>query len=470
MAVTVTALLLLSACTTVAPQAAAPESAGDAAAAPATDGATLSAYTVVVGGKDPEEHELFMQEIERLTGLKINMVKPPGSEYDQKIVTALASGEVIDLMYMTTPLFERLHAEGLFAPLTQCIENSPVLSDPNVIDPAEWERIRRDDGEIYAVFNKDEGGLLPIARCDWIEQLGIDPPQTLDDYRAMFEAFAAQDPDGNGQDDTYGLTLAVGIYDIQPFMGVYNLKYGYTQGADGCWQIPWATEEAIPVYEWLHQLFADGLLDPNFATNNTGAARELIFSDRAGMMVYWAAWVGLFNEQVRADDPNTEFTMCGLEPPKGPNGEALLRAGDDGLWTVHVDSTNQEAACKFLEFYHSPAGNILSTLGIEGNDYTVSDGTYALTEIGQSHAMDHGAPYPKALNWVNPIGTPLNVPEASAIVREYGQRQTVRETTQLAMDIVSQYGAQAILGEITPEEAVAKMQQELQAKEYISCQ
>ncbi|MBW7882737.1 MAG: extracellular solute-binding protein [Caldilineaceae bacterium] len=461
------ALLALSACTAAVPQA--PAAGEPAAEAPAVEGATLSAYTVVVGGKDPEEHELFQQEIKRLTGLEINMVKPPGSEYDQKLVTALAAGEVIDLMYMTTPSFERLHAEGLFAPLTQCIENSPILSDPEVIDPAEWERIRRDDGEIYAVFNKDEGGLLPIARCDWIEKLGIDAPQNLDDYRALFEAFASQDPDGNGQDDTYGLTLA-GIYDIQPFMGVYGLKYGYVQGGDGCWDIPWASEEAIPVYEWLHQLYADGLLDPNFATNNTAAARELIFSDRAGMMVYWAAWVGLFNEQVRAENPDTEFTMCGLEPPKGENGQALLRAGDDGLWTVHVDSQNMAAACQFLEFYHSPEGNILSTLGIEGHDYTVTDGNYELTEVGASHAMDHGAPYPKSLKWENPVGTPLNVPEASAIVRQYGQLQTVRETTQPAMDIVSQYGVKAILGELTAADAVAQMQQELQAKEYVSCQ
>lgn len=448
-----TAVLALSACAAAVP-ATAPSggASGETSAAVAPAAGPLTAYTVVVGGKDPEEHALFEQEITRLTGLEISMTKPPSSDYDQKLATALSAGEVIDLMYLGAPQFERFQAEGLFAPLTQCINDSPILSDPTVIDPAEWERIRRDDGEIYAVFNKNEGGILPSARCDWMEKLGIEAPQTLDDYRAMFEAFATQDPDGNGQDDTYGLTLA-GIYDIQPFMGTANLKYGYIEGADGCLDIPWATAEAAPIYEWLHQLYADELLDPNFATNNTGAARELIFSDKAGMMIYWAAWVGLFNEQVRAEDPDTEFEMCGLEPPKGPNGEAILRAGDDGLWAVHVDSQNIAGACKFLEFYHSPAGNILSTLGIEGHDYTLTDGKYELTEIGRSHAMDHGAPYPKSLQWENPIGTPLNVPEAQAIVAQYGQRQLVRETTGPAMDLVSQYGVKAVLGELSAEDA-----------------
>ena len=307
-----TAVLALSACAAAVP-ATAPSggASGETSAAVAPAAGPLTAYTVVVGGKDPEEHALFEQEITRLTGLEISMTKPPSSDYDQKLATALSAGEVIDLMYLGAPQFERFQAEGLFAPLTQCINDSPILSDPTVIDPAEWERIRRDDGEIYAFFNKNEGGILPSARCDWMEKLGIEAPQTLDDYRAMFEAFATQDPDGNGQDDTYGLTLA-GIYDIQPFMGTANLKYGYIEGADGCLDIPWATAEAAPIYEWLHQLYADELLDPNFATNNTGAARELIFSDKAGMMIYWAAWVGLFNEQVRAEDPDTEFEMCGL--------------------------------------------------------------------------------------------------------------------------------------------------------------
>lgn len=433
------------------------------------DAPQLTAYTVVVGGKDPEEHELFMDEVERLTGLNINFIKPPGSEYDQKLATALGAGEAIDLMYMTTPVFERLYPEGLFAPLTQCIEESPILSDPNIIDPAEWERIRREDGEIYGVFNKDEGGILPIVRCDWMASLGLEQPTTLEEYHDFLQAFVEQDPDGNGEADTYGLTLA-GIYDIQPFMGVYDLPYGYREGADGCWEIPWATEAAAPVYEFLAQLYDEGILDPNFATNNTGASRELIFSDRAGMMIYWAAWVGLFNEQVAAEDPDSPFEMCGIEPPKGANGEALLRAGDDGLWVVHVDSEHQAEACQFLEFYHSEAGNILATLGIEGNDYTVENGVYTLTETGEAHAMDHGAPYPKSLQWENPIRTPKGVPEASAIVREYGKRQTVRETTGPAMDVVSQYAIQAILGEITVDEAIATMQQDLRAQDYISCE
>jgi putative aldouronate transport system substrate-binding protein len=432
-------------------------------------GGQLTAYTVVAGGKDPEEHELFMDEVERLTGLDINFIKPPGSEYDQRLVTALGAGETVDLMYMTAPVFERLYPQDLFAPLTQCIENSPILSDPEVIDPAEWERIRREDGEIYAVFNKDEGGILPTVRCDWLEELGIEPPTDLDGYAAMLEAFTTQDPDGNGQDDTYGLTLA-GLYDIQPFMGTLGLPYGYAQGENACWDIPWATEEAIPIYEWLAQLYEEGILDPNFATNNTGASRELIFSDRAGMMVYWAAWVGLFNETVAAEDPDSSFEMCGIAPPQGANGEALLRAGDDGYWVVHADSEHQEQTCQFLEFWHSPEGNILATLGIEGHDYTVENEVYTLTEVGASHAMDHGAPYPKTVNWENPVRTPTNVPEAQEIVREYAQLQVVREDTGPAMDIVSQYGIQAILGEITPEEAIASMRADLQAQNYIDCE
>lgn len=464
------AALLLSACAPVAspaPAAEAPaaEAPAEGAAAVTQDGPVVI-YTVVAGGKDPEEEVLFMDEVERLSGIEVNMIKPPGSEYSQKLAAALAGGEQVDLMYMTTGLFESLFPQGLFAPVTDRIEASPVLSDPNIIDPAEWERVRRDDGEIYGVFNKDEGGTLPSVRCDWMRTLNLEPPTDLDGYYEMFRAFTQDDPDGNGQDDTYGLTLA-GIYDIQPFMGVYGLAGRHVQNEDGTWSIPYATDAAIPVWEWLHTLYADGLLDPNFATNNTAAAREMIFGDRAGTMVYWAAWVGLFNAQASAEDPNTEFEMCGIEPPKGEDGQALLMAGEDGMWVLLANAKNPDAAFAFTEFWHTEPGNILSTLGIEGHDYTVENGAYTLTQVGEEHAMDHGAPYPKSLAWENPIGAPKGWFEANQIVKQYAKPWVSRADTDAAWKIVEQYGTQAILGEISAADAVAKMQEELRAGGHI---
>ena len=53
------------------------------------------------------------------------------------------------------------------------------------------------------------------------------------------------------------------------------------------------------------------------------------------MVLYWAAWVGLFNQQVKAQNPESPFQARGLTPPQGPGGR-LLRAGGDGTWARGV--------------------------------------------------------------------------------------------------------------------------------------
>ena len=155
--------------------------------------------TSVQGGREPEENALFEQEIERLTGIKVKLVKPAGSEYTTKMTAMLATGEPLDIVYTNSGNFYALKDQDLFEPLTEWIKNSPVLSNPEVIAPSEWERITQEDGEIYGVFNKFEQGTLPIVRADWMEKLGFDAPETLDEYYELLKAFTFNDPDGNGK-------------------------------------------------------------------------------------------------------------------------------------------------------------------------------------------------------------------------------------------------------------------------------
>ncbi|MFS8630414.1 MAG: extracellular solute-binding protein, partial [Bacillales bacterium] len=305
-------------------------------------------------------------------------------------------------IYLTKPTLDILVEQGVLMDLTDRIQKSKILSDPKVIPTEDWEMVRSDDGKLYGVFNKFEGGTLPIVRADWMKKLGLKEPKTLDEFYQVLKAFKEKDPDGNGKNDTYGLSTA-GLYDIQPFMSAQGVKYKYVIDSNGKRTIPYATEKAVPVYEWLNKLYEEGILDPNFATNDTTKMRELFLTDRVGMVTYWDAWVGLFNNIRKTEDPDTTFEAKGITGAKGPNGY-MLRRGDPSLWAIPVNAKNPEGAMKFLEFWHTEKGNILGTLGIEGHDYVVKDGKYELTAVGKEHGMDHGAPYPNNTNFKNPHG------------------------------------------------------------------
>ena len=105
-----------------------------------------------VGGKTPEENAKFEQEIKRLTGIDVT-IERPASDYDQKVLTALGSGEKYDLIEGSD--LGKLNSfidQGALTDLTDFVQGSSQLSDPSVIPSEEWEQLKGKDDNIYAVF------------------------------------------------------------------------------------------------------------------------------------------------------------------------------------------------------------------------------------------------------------------------------------------------------------------------------
>lgn len=71
------------------------------------------------------------------------------------------------------------------------------------------------DGKTYGIACAPaltEGEVM-IIRQDWLDALGLKAPTNLDEFETVIKAFTEDDPDGNGQKDTYGFTYAgEGIY------------------------------------------------------------------------------------------------------------------------------------------------------------------------------------------------------------------------------------------------------------------
>lgn len=425
---------------------------------------TLRILSNVAGGKTPEENVLFEKEVERLTGIKVTIEKP-AADYDKKLYAAISAGEKYDLIYMGKGNMDVLVDQGALMPLNDKIKASKILSDPKVIPTKEWDMITYKGGQIFSVFNKSEGGTLPTVRQDWMDKLKLQQPKTLEDFYQVLKAFKEKDPDGNGKDDTYGLSTA-GLYDIQGFMSAAGVKYKYVIDDSGKRSIPYATESAVPVYEWFAKLYKEGILDPNFATNDSAKMRELFLTNRVGMVTYWDAWVGLFNNMKKTDDPN--FKAKAIAGAVGPDGKIMLRRGDPSVWGIPVNAEHADTAVKFLEFWHSEKGNILSTLGIEGDDYTVKDGKYTLTDEGVKHGMDHGAPFPNNTNFKNPIGTLPGAIEGRQVI--FDNNATIENSTKdwpSAEKIVANYAFQAMMGKLPAADAVKKMNDELKAAKLI---
>ncbi|HET7616456.1 MAG TPA: extracellular solute-binding protein, partial [Bacillales bacterium] len=299
----------------------------------------------------------------------------------------------------------------------------------------------------------------------WLEKLGLQQPKTLEDFYHVLKAFKDKDPDGNGKNDTYGLTLS-GLYDIQPFMSAYGVKNKYVI-ENGKRTIPYSTEKAVPVYEWLNKLYEEGILDPKFATNETADERNLFLSDKVGMFVYWDAWVPMLNNLKKQQDPDSDFFAAGIPGAADASGNIMLNRGDPSLWAIPANAPHPKSAFKFLEWWNTKPGYILGSLGIKGHDYKKKDGKYVLTDEGTAHNMDHGDPHPLGDSWQNPLGPQPGYEHAKELILKYGFVPTTTEDSIEAEKVVEHYALKAILGQMPAKEAVEKMHQALLSKKLI---
>jgi len=428
------------------------------------DRGTIRILADVVGGRDEIGQEYFVRELEEHLGMNVEMVRPP-ADFDQVLLTSLAAGEQWDIIQINTPTMDNLVDQGALMQLNDIISGSDILSTH--IDPVEWDMVAYDNGHIYGVFSTQQGGPLPVLRQDWLDNLGLEVPTTLDEFEAVLRAFTFDDPTGTGA-DTFGLTFAGGpMFDLQPFFSYAGLRGRYTIAEDGTRTIEYATEAAIPVLEWLNGLYEEGILDPNFVTNDTATMREMMLTDQVGMVTDWDAWVGLYNNTRLNDDPDTDFVARGIAGVPGPNG-IMVRRGDPNIWVIPNNAANVEGAIEFLEFWHTYEGNILGTLGPVGHTWNMENGEYVLTEAGQEAGMDHGVITPNNVNFVHPIGLNPGLEEARQIVLEnYWQVEVSGTDWTDAEAIVALHISRAIRGEVSAADAIEEMRSELLAANLI---
>lgn len=160
-------------------------------------------------------------------------------------------------------------------------------------DVDQWLEASMIDGEMVTVPSFKPDGSMPykvmLYRGDWLEKLGVTQdqlPTTIDEFVDLMYRFAKEDPDGNGQDDTYGMS-ATGIKALFGAYGVYDgflggTSYWYNQ--DGEILNPDVSDKAKSVVELLAKMYADGVIDPEFVTGTEAISGS-----------YWAISNGFVN-------------------------------------------------------------------------------------------------------------------------------------------------------------------------------
>jgi putative aldouronate transport system substrate-binding protein len=167
----------------------------------------------------------LVQQWEADTNIKINWKNLPEQVYIEKKNLMLASDDLPDVLYnsgLTDADIAQYGGNGTLLPLEDLIEeHAPTLS--GILDdrPDIRAAITASDGHIYTLPSVEELGILQhpnflYINTAWLDALGLPMPTTIDQYHDALEAFATQDPNGNGKADEIPLSFRTDSFCANP--------------------------------------------------------------------------------------------------------------------------------------------------------------------------------------------------------------------------------------------------------------
>lgn len=323
----------------------------------------------------PQKGNEVEKAIEEYTNTKLDIQAAPGATVAEKLPAIVASGEmpmVIGTSWFRDPYMINAFRGDVFWEIGPYLDQFPNLSS---INPIIYDNISL-DGKIYGLpRERPLARDVYIYRKDWLDNLGMEEPETVDEFYEMLHAFTFNDPDQNGADDTYGLNISGGgfVDKIVPVFGaptVWDIR-------DGKFIHAATTPEYLEGLKFFKKLYDDKLITQDFAVVERSQWEEAFSLGKVGVHPDTSNAVVRMYNRIRENDPNVELGAFSLL--EGPYGKRVrAEGGHNGIFVFPKSSIKTEAELlEVLGFFEKLQEEPMHTLfrwGIEGKHYDLVDG------------------------------------------------------------------------------------------------
>lgn len=352
------------------------------------------------GGQDPAKDPILKVLDEKLNiDLDVEVIT---TDFASKLNLEVSSGNAPDIMHLAAAQFKSLEEQGVLLPLEDYLPTMKNFMEryPDVLD----DPTLRYNGHLYFLNGRDSEDERIKAysslwvRKDWLDNLGLSVPTTLEEFKQVAIAFATQDPDKNGINDTFGFTgmgANVGNRDV---MYAWNPIFGAFGTGE---QKTWTIEDNKLVYgptsqrykealNWIKDFIATGAVDPDIMLMSTyDQIREKVYRNQVGLIyMTWAEFVKAnFGTLLKEMTPDAQWIQ--INPPVGPYGDSF-----DSIYNVpgylqngrclSADLANNPEKLKkvleYLDYIVYGEGLDLVCYGIEGVHWNKVDGKVVTTD------------------------------------------------------------------------------------------
>lgn len=334
------------------------------------------------------------QEIEKRTNVKINWDVTAPAQYDEVMkLRVSASGNLPDVMFLPNGLnLGELGGNGTILPLEDYIDQYGDNIQKMYEAFPRAKSLTSADGHIYSINTVSENAyFMPycfVVRKDWLDRLNLSEPETIDDWMTVLRAFRDQDADGDG-DPGNEIPFSAGghVWYTTFWAHAWGLHLFYSDGwypdENGKMQYEFISDKAKEFFSWMHDFYAEGLLDPEFLTlGDETKLYEKAARNEVGAFSAYPSQIPMIEETLHANGVE-DAKLVPLVPPKGPYAQMVEVLGDMTVngYVVSSKCEHPEVVVALINYLMSDEGTLLMNLGVEGETYTDNgDGSYSLTE------------------------------------------------------------------------------------------
>lgn len=279
-------------------------------------------------------------------------------KYDDFINVLVKDRTLPDILVLSDrEMLKELVENDLVEDLTEVFENCTTERIKAMYDSYGGELLEACtfDGRLMAIPETviDHGPRLMWLRKDWMDALGLEEPETLEDAFRIIETFVENRMGAQDGEDPIGLVCDPSLigttssnYSVEPVFQYYGAEPRKWIEKNGEIMYGSLTNETQQGIYRLRQLYFRGILDQDFALRTQNNIRELVVEGRCGAFfgLWWAPNNPLMD--VYEGDPSAQWEPYYFESSKSVHTYSSFR--DSKFVVVRKGYDHPEIAAKII--------------------------------------------------------------------------------------------------------------------------
>ena len=289
-----------------------------------------------------------------------------GDEYTQKLTMAIASNSLPDILYLPIKEYTQLAKAGKLWALDEVIDQyaNEITLKNFASDGGDMMEAAKIDGTLYGIpvgcFRNCPSNFLWI-RKDWLDKLNLTAPQSFEDVVEIARAFTTQDPDGNGENDTWGLALNKQMAQNSSYgsaEGVMNafggslLRQAWVADENGQISYMGISEGTRKGLEALASMFAEGLINTEFGVSDNDNIGEAVAGGKCGMFYGTEGVSWSYGRDAMVNFDGCEWIVVNAPKAGGGIASPVCYKTFEYVYAVNKDYAHPEVLLKLINHFN----------------------------------------------------------------------------------------------------------------------